>query len=309
MIESPARMRVPFNYLDRQFDSAETDAILGKIRQLVDSGEFTIGPPVIEFERRLAEMLGIKHVIGVNCGTDSLILGLKALGIKAGDEVITQANTFYATAGAIVAVGATPVFVDVDDQYAINETKIEAAITERTRAIMPVHLYGLPPNLPAIMEIARQHELLVAEDSCQAPGARYDGISAGGWGNVGGVSMHPLKPLHVWGDGGAVLTNDDSVAEWLQVYRNHGMINRDEIVMWGVNARLQSIQAVVALHVLDRVEGWIDRRNEIARRLDEGLRDLPKITIPPRPAERLSAFTIYVIRAERRDALIAHLAE
>lgn len=309
MIESPPRMRVPFNYLDRQFDAAETDSILAKIRDLVSTGEFTIGPPVLEFERRLGEMLGVKHVIGVNCGTDSLILGLKALGIGPGDEVIIQVNTFYATAGAIVAVGAKPVFVDVDNQFAIDEWKIKSAITARTKAIMPVHLYGLPPNMPAIMEIARRRDLLVAEDSCQAPGARYNGIAAGAWGNVGGVSMHPLKPLHVWGDGGAVLTNDDAVAEWLGYYRNHGMSGRDEIVMWGVNARLQSIQAVVALHVLDRVEGWIDRRIEIARRLDEGLRDLPEITLPPRPPERRSAFTIYVIQAQRRDALIQYLAE
>jgi aminotransferase EvaB len=302
-------MRVPYNYLDRQFDEAETEAILGKLRALVRTGEFTIGPPVLEFERRLGAMIGVNHVIGTNTGTDALILALKALSIGPGDEVITQVNTFYATVGAIVAVGARPLFVDVDDQYAIDEQRIEAAVTPRTKALLPVHWTGLPPDMPAIMGIAQRRGLLVIEDACPALGAAYDGKPAGWFGRAAAFSMHPLKPLHVWGDGGAVVTSDDRAGQWLRLYRNHGLVNRDEVVLWGVNQRIQTVQAVVANHILDRVPIWVDRRNEIAERIDKGLADVPEITVPPRPANRRNAFQLYMVRAERRDALLTSLVE
>ena len=300
-------MRVAYNYLDRQFHPAETEAILDKLRSLVATGEFTIGPPVVEFERRLAAMIGVKHVIGTNTGTDALILALKALGIGPGDEVITQVNTFYATVGAVVAVGAQPVFVDVDHQYAIDAQRIEAAITPRTKAIVPVYWTGLPPNMPAIMEIARRRGLFVVEDACPAVGAAYDGTPAGAFGDTAAFSMHPLKPLHVWGDGGAVATDNDRTAEWLRLYRNHGIVNRDEIAIWGINQRLQTVQAVVANHILDRVNPWIDRRMEIAARIDKGLGDLEQVKIPSRPANRRNAYQLYIIRVERRDELVQSL--
>lgn len=301
-------MRVPYNYLDRQFGPAETEAILDDLRALVRTGEFTVGPPVLEFERRLGAMVGVKHTIGTNTGTDALVLALKALSIGPGDEVITQVNTFYATVGAIVAVGARPVFVDVDDQYAIDARLIEAAITPRTKAILPVHWAGLPPDMPAIMDLARRRGLYVVEDACPATGAAYAGQAAGSFGDLGAFSMHPLKPLHVWGDGGAVVTNDDRAARWLRLYRNHGMVNRDEIEMWGVNQRLQTLQAVVANRVLDRVGGWVDRRIEIADRLDRGLSDVSQVRVPPRPRERRNAFQLYIVRCERRDELLKYLA-
>jgi dTDP-4-amino-4,6-dideoxygalactose transaminase len=301
-------VRVPYNYLDRQFGPAETEVILDDLRALVRTGEFTIGPPVLEFERRLGAMIGVKHVIGTNTGTDALILGLKALGIAPGDEIITQVNTFYATVGAIVAVGARPVFVDVDDQYAIDARLIEAAITPRTRAVLPVHWTGLPPDMRAIMEIARRRGLAVVEDACPATGAAFAGTPAGAFGNVAAFSMHPLKPLHVWGDGGAVVTSDDRAARWLRLYRNHGMVNRDEIEIWGVNQRLQTVQAVVANRILDRVGAWVDRRIEIANRLDRGLAGVTGIRVPPRPAERRNAFQLYIVRCERREELLKYLA-
>lgn len=302
-------MRVSYNYLDRQFDDGETEAILDKLRALVRTGEFTIGPPVLEFERRLGAMIGVPHVIGTNTGTDALILALKGLGIGPGDEVITQVNTFYATVGAIVAVGARPVFVDVDAQYALDHTKLEAAITPRTKAVLPVWWTGLPPDLPAIIDIARRRRLRVVEDACPAAGGAFDGRPAGAWGDTAGFSMHPLKPLHVWGDGGAVATSDDRVAEWLRLYRNHGMTGRDEIAIWGVNQRLQTVQAVVANHVLDRIGAWIDRRIEIAARIDKGLGDVPELVVPPRPPNRRNAFQLYIVRAQRRPALLKYLAD
>jgi|KBSSwiStaDraftv2_1062776.scaffolds.fasta_scaffold09441_8 dTDP-3-amino-2,3,6-trideoxy-4-keto-D-glucose/dTDP-3-amino-3,4,6-trideoxy-alpha-D-glucose/dTDP-2,6-dideoxy-D-kanosamine transaminase len=300
-------MRIPYNYLDRQFGAVETEEILDDLRDLVRTGEFTIGPPVLEFERRLGAMIGVKHVVGTNTGTDALILALKALGVGPGHEVITQVNTFYATAGAIVAVGARPVFVDVDEQYAIDVRLLEAAITPSTRAILPVHWTGLPADMPAIMALARRHALYVVEDACPATGAAYAGRAVGSFGDTAGFSMHPLKPLHVWGDGGAVVTNDDRAAEWLRLYRNHGMVNRDEIEIWGVNQRLQTVQAVVANRVLDRVAGWVDRRIEIAGRLDRGLATLPSVLVPPRPVDRRNAFQLYIVRCARRDELLKYL--
>src|SRR5205823_3653741 len=161
----------------------------------------------------------------------------------------------------------------------------------------------------AIMEIAKRRRLKVIEDACPAVGASYAGKPAGAWGDIAAVSMHPLKPLHVWGDGGAVLTNDDALADWLRLYRNHGMINRDEIAIWGVNQRLQTVQAVVANRVLDRVNPWIDRRIEIAHQLDAGLGDVPEVIVPPRPADRRNAFQLYIIRVQRRAELLRFLAD
>lgn len=300
-------MKVPYSYLDRQFDDEEIEAILDRLRALARTGEFTIGPAVLEFEDRLAKMLGVRFVIGTNTGTDALILALKGLGVGPGDAVITQANTFYATVGAIVAVGARPVFVDVDDTYSIDVRAAEGAIGPRTRAILPVHWCGLPPDMAAVMRLARHRGLVVVEDACPALGAAVDGTPAGAFGDAAAFSMHPLKPLHVWGDGGAVATSDAGLAEWLRLYRNHGLVSRDRIAIWGVNQRLQSIQAVVANHVLDRVDGWIERRSRIAARLDEALADLPGVRVPPRPSNRRHAFQLYVVRAERREQLISHL--
>ena len=303
------RWVVPFNYLDRQFGEAETEAILGELHELVRTCAFTIGPPVLEFERRLGEMVGVEHVIGTNSGTDALILALKALGIGAGDEVITQPNSFYATVGAIVAVGAKPVFVDVNDEYQIDENLIEDAITERTKALLPVHWAGLPANMPEILELAERRNLFVIEDACLALGGAVDGRQAGSFGHMAAFSMHPLKPLHVWGDGGALVTHDEKAARWLRLYRNHGMKNRDEIEFWGVNQRLQTVQAVVANRLLDRVNPSVDRRTEIAERIDRALKDLPEVVIPPRPANKRNTYQLYIVRAKRRDGLVKHLAE
>jgi len=303
------RHEVPFSYLERQFGEAETEAILGDLRDLVKTAAFTLGPPVQEFERRLGEMVGVRHIVATNTGTDALILALKALGVGPGDEVITQPNTFYATVGAIVAVGAAPVFVDVNDELQIDERQIEKAVTDRTKALLPVHWAGLAPNLPEIMEIAGRLGLSVIEDSCLALGGKVDGRPAGSAGHMAAFSLHPLKPVHVWGDGGALVTDDDEAARWLRLYRNHGMINRDEIEIWGVNQRLQSVQAVVANRLLDRVDTWNDRRNELAERIDRGLKETPEISIPPRPENKRSTFQLYIVRAQRRDALLTHLVE
>jgi len=303
--ENKQNYKVPYNYLDRQF--CESEQIWSDLRELVRTGEFTIGPPVVKFEEQLARFVGTKFALGTNTGTDALILALKGLGVGPGDEVITQPNSFFATVGAIVAVGARPVFVDVRDDYAIDETLIEGAVTSKTKAILPVHWAGQPASMLDIMEIAKRRNLVVVEDACPSLGASINGKFMGSFGDAGAFSWHPLKPLNVWGDGGAIVTNNEKLIAWLKLYRNHGMINRDQIELWGINNRLQSLQAVVALRQLPEVPKAVARRNEIAARIDAGLRDVPEIKIPTRDKKSVHSYQIYILRAQKRDALIAHL--
>jgi dTDP-4-amino-4,6-dideoxygalactose transaminase len=299
-------MRVPYNYLPAQF--ADPEGYFSDWRELIRSTEFTLGPYVEAFERKFATFIGSRHVIGTNTGTDALILALKALGIGAGDEVITVAATFYATAGAIAAVGATPVFVDVDERYQMDPAATVAAITERTRALLPVHWAGASPDMARLAAIARKHGLRVVEDACMGPGGSVQGRHPGTIGDLGCFSMHPLKPLHVMGDGGMVCTDDDRLYAWMKKYRNHGMVDRDHIEFWGVNMRLQPLQAMVASRVLDTVPASVERRNELAARLDTGLRPLaPQVTLPPRPAGYRETYSLYIACCERRDELLAHL--
>lgn len=299
-------MKVQYSYLDQQF--AEVDAYFDDLRKLVASGEFTLGPFVEAFETKFAAYIGVKHAIGTNTGTGALILSLKAVGVKPGDEVITVANTFIATVGAIVAAGARPVFVDCDDRYQLDVTKLEAAISPKTAAILPVHWAGCPPEMEKILEIAGRHDIPVVEDACPAVGAKINGRFAGTFGKVNAFSMHPLKPLNVWGDGGIIVTNDDKAAEFLRLYRNHGLVDRDHVEIWGVNDRLQPFQAVVGSRVLDTIEGLIEARIRNARLLDDGLKSLESFIRPPRrPAGYREVYQLYLVTATRRDELVKFL--
>lgn len=299
-------MRVPYNYLDQQF--ADVEEHIRDLRQLVATGEFTLGPFVEAFEKKFAAYVGAKHAIGTNTGTGALILSLKAVGVRPGHEVITVANTFIATAGAIVATGARPVFVDCDDRYQIDVSRIEAAITAKTAAILPVHWAGCPPEMEKILEIARRRGIPVVEDACQAVGAKINGRWAGTFGQAGAFSMHPVKPLNVWGDGGVIVTNDDAIAKFLRLYRNHGMADRDHIEIWGVNDRLQPVQAVVGSRVLDTVDGLIQRRIDHAKLLDDGLKGLEaNIYVPRRLPGYREVYQLYLVLAKRRDEFVKFL--
>jgi dTDP-4-amino-4,6-dideoxygalactose transaminase len=299
-------MRVPYCYLGDQF--ADVEAYFDDLRRLVASGEFTLGPYVEAFERKFADYIGVKHAVSTNTGTDALILALRAVGVQPGDEVITVPNTFYATVGAVVAVGARPVFVDCDERYQIDVNRIEAAITPRTRALLPVHWAGCSPDMQAVLDIARRHNLMVVEDACPAVGARIKGRSAGTFGKVNAFSMHPLKPLNVWGDGGIAVTDEDDAAAWMRLYRNHGMTDRDHIAIWGVNYRLQPVQAIVASRQLDVMEQIIGARVRNARRLDERLAELGAcVRLPHRPPHNREAYQLYIACFDRRDELLAHL--
>lgn len=301
-------MQVQYAYLDRQF--ADVDAYLEDVRRLVASGEFTLGPFVEEFEKKFARYVGVKHAIGTNTGTDALILALKAVGVKPGDEVITVPNSFIATTGAVVAAGAKPVFVDSDERYQIDAQKVEAAITPRTRALLPVYWAGCPPDIETLVEIGERCGIPVVEDACPAVGAKVNGRFAGTFGRVGAFSMHPLKPLNVWGDGGIIVTNDDEAAAYLRLYRNHGLRDRDHVEIWGVNNRLQPVQAVVGSRVLDTIEDLIEARIRNARQLDAGLSVLaPFIRVPFRPAGYREVYQLYLVTAARRDELVTYLVK
>ena len=301
-------MRVPYSYLDRQF--ADVDEYLEDIRDVVKKGDFTLGHAVQEFERRFAETCGLPFAVGVASGTDALILSLKVLGIGHGDEVITTPNTFVSTVGAITMTGARPVFVDNNDEYTIDADRIEAAITSKTRAIVPVHLTGTPADMPAIMEIARRRGLVVVEDAAQAVLSSIDGKSVGSWGEMACFSLHPLKNLNIWGDGGVIGTCSKEHYEKLKVYRNNGLANRDEVAIFGHNSRLDSIQAVIANRLIDQVHDITERRIANARRFDEAFADLGEyIAIPRRRPEVRQVFHTYMVRVTDRDALLAYLLD
>jgi dTDP-3-amino-2,3,6-trideoxy-4-keto-D-glucose/dTDP-3-amino-3,4,6-trideoxy-alpha-D-glucose/dTDP-2,6-dideoxy-D-kanosamine transaminase len=299
-------MRVPYNYLPMQF--ADPAPIFRDWEKLIASSEFTLGPFMEAFERKFADYIGVKHCVATNNGTDALILAFKSIGLGPGDEVVTVCNTFYATVGAIVAVGATPVFVDCDDRFQIDASAIEAAISSRTKAIVPVHWGGASPDMEAICDLAAKRGIPIVEDACMGIGAVVNGRRPGTFGRINAFSMHPLKSLNVMGDGGMVVTNDEALAAWMLKYRNHGMTDRNHIEFWGVNMRLQPLQAIVASHGLDDLPGVIEKRNVNAARLDRGLAPLaPRVTLPARRAGHLETFALYMGLFERRDELLAHL--
>ena len=301
-------LRVPYSYLDRQF--ADIDAILEDVRALVRTGDFTLGRAVTEFEARFARQVGARHAVGVNSGTDALILALQAAGVGPGDEVITAPNTFIATVGAIVAAGARPVFVDVNAEHTLDAPLVELAVTARTRAIMPVHLSGSPADMPAIMKIAERSGVAVVEDACQAFTAAIDGRAVGTFGVAAGFSLHPLKPLNVWGDAGMIVTDSDAIADHLRLRRNHGLRDRDTVELFGINSRLDTLQAVVGSHLIDGILDATEARIRNARRLDAGLADLAgDVVIPPRRPGARHVYLTYVIQARDRDGLVRFLLE
>ncbi len=275
----------------------------------MQKGDYTLGQDVNEFEQKICSLTGAKYCLGVGSGTDALFLSLKAVGITSGDEVITTPYTFFATVGAIVATGATPIFVDIGDDYNINPSLIEAAITAKTKAILPVHWSGIPCKMDQIMALAEKHHLKVIEDACHAINGKYKGKAPGTFGEAGCFSMHPLKNINVWGDGGFIITNNKKIHDKLVLLRNHGLINRDECARYAYNSRLDSIQAIVANHLLQKIDFITEARIDNARFFDQELAEISQISIPHRSPDSKIVFHIYVIKAERREELRIFLVE
>ena len=301
-------MKVKYSYLKEQF--ADHQGIFHRIDELIESGDYTLGKSVEEFEERFSRLIGTKYAIGVNSGTDALFLSLKAIGVGAGDEVITTPNTFIATVGAIVAAGAKPVFVDVLDDYTMNPNLIENVITSNTRALMPVHYAGHPADMPTITRIADKYGLPIIEDSCQAISASIDNKCVGTFGMTGGFSLHPLKNLNVWGDGGIIVTDSKEIRDKLILLRNHGLKNRDEIQTFGYNSRLDSLQAIVGNHLIRDIQDITEERIKWANKIDAGLDDLKDyITIPERKTNRRYVYHLYMLMVKDRNDLLSYLIE
>ena len=242
----------------------------------------------------------------MNSGTDAIKLSLKALDIGPGDEIITAANTFVATVGPICELGATPVFVDCNDTFCMDTNLVEEKITEKTKAFLPVHYTGYMTDMRVMNKISEKYNIPVIEDACQSILGAIDGKNAGTWGKTGAFSLHPLKNINVWSDGGVIVTDDEELYKKLRLLRNHGFENRDTVIMMGCNSRLDTIQAVVGNWILPQAKTIADRRIANAKYLDNGLQKINEISIPPRPKDFRLVFHLYIVFAHDRDGLLKH---
>jgi len=301
-------MKINFLDLKAQYDSIKTE-IDEAIGQVIISSSFVLGPAVARFEEDFARFCQCGQTVGVNSGTSALFLTMKGLGIGPGDEVITAANTFMATAAAIIYTGATPVLVDVDPVTSnIDLSKIEAAITSKTRVIIPVHLYGCMVDMDGVNAIAGKHNLFVIEDACQAHGARFKGKPAGSFGLAGCFSFYPGKNLGAYGEGGAVVTSDIKLAATIRKLRDHGSDRKYHHDLIGYNARMDGIQGAVLGVKLKHLEEWNKQRNRVAARYRRNLRDLP-VVLPGEFPDCYPVYHLFVIEVDDRDGLQNFLSE
>jgi len=297
-------LRVPYTDFPAQFE-AHGGELLEAIERVVRRGDFILGEEVEAFEREFAALCGVKHAIGVASGTDALILALKALGIGPGDEVITPPNSWISSASSIALVGARPVFADVRDDFTVDPARVEAAVTPRTKAILPVHLTGRCAEMEALCAIAQRHGLAIIEDAAQAVGARRNGRAAGSFGAVGCFSLHPLKNLNGMGDGGMVVTNDEALAGRVRLLRNHGLRTRDEVVLWGLNSRLDTVQAAVLRCRLKWLAEVTEARRRHAARYRMALSQV--VTCPVEHPDEYAIYHLFMIQCDKRDALQRYL--
>ncbi len=298
---------VPFVDLRAQFRTLRAE-VVPRVLQVMEEATFVLGPDVARFEASFATYVGARWCVGVESGTAALQFALEGLGIGAGDEVIIPANTYIASALAVSATGARPVLVDVDAAYLIDPNLLAGALTPRTKAIMPVHLYGQAVPMDPILEFARRHELYVIEDACQAHGAQWNGRRVGGIGDVGCFSFYPGKNLGAYGDGGAIVTGDAALAERLRLMRDFGQRKKYEHLIKGGNCRLDSIQAAVLDVKLRHLDSWNDARRRHAAAYDARM---PKIGLKPpvRLREEGHVYHLYVIEIENRERVAAMLRE
>jgi len=301
-------MNVPLLDLKRQYQTIKGE-ITEAIAEVVESQGFKLGPKVAAFEEKIADYCGAKRAVGVASGTDAILLALMAVGVGRDDEVITTPYTFFATAGAVTRVGAVPVFVDIDPAtYNIEPSKIEAAVTKRTKAIMPVHLYGQCADMDPILEVAERHGIPVVEDAAQAIGAEYKGRRAGSMGRAGCFSFFPSKNLGGYGDGGMITTDDDALADLLVSLREHGQTEAYHHWTIGTNSRLDALQAAVLTVKLRYLDEWSDGRAANADYYGSRFAGTD-VVAPHREEWNRHIYNQYIIRVPRRDALLKHLRE
>ena len=302
---------IPFFRYSALIKQNEAD-VRARIEDVLSRGAFILQKDLVEFEKNLASFLGVKHAIGVANGTDALIIALKAAGIREGDEVILPSHTFIATAAAVKMCGGVPVLVDCQDDHMVSPAAMSAAVTAKTRFLMPVQLNGRTADMDEICEIARKHKIEIIEDSAQALGSKFKGRVAGSFGKAGMISFYPAKVLGCFGDGGAILTNDDEMAHQMMLLREHGRDPKTGVVVaWGLNSRLDNLHAAVLDAQLKHYPKVMKRRREIASLYQEGLSSVPEILLPPAPelnADHFDIYQNYEVEFERRDELKTFLA-
>ena len=299
--------RIPLVDLHAQYLSIK-DSIDAAMRRVVDSANFIGGACVREFEQAYAADYGVAHCVSVANGTDAIYIALRMLGVGAGDEVITSAHSWIATSETISQCGAQPVFVDVDEYYTIDPQLIEAAITPRTRAIIPVHLYGQPADMTRIMAIAARHDLLVIEDCAQAHYASWRGRRVGTFGAAATFSFYPGKNLGAYGDAGAILTNDAGLAERMRMYANHGSLRKHEHRIEGINSRLDALQAAILSAKLPHIHEWTRARQQVAGWYEQALQGVAGVQRPRVRESATHVWHLYVVQVPERDAVAARLA-
>ena len=300
---------IPFFPYPTLFTNDE-QALMEVMRDVCRRGAYILQKECLELEQALAKYLGVRHVFGVANGTDAMIIGLKAVGIGAGDEVILPSHTYIATAAAVQWVGAVPVLAECGSDHMLDPNDIEHRITSKTRAIMPVQINGRTCNMAAIEAIAQKHNLIICEDAAQALGSRFGNRHAGTFGSFGTFSFYPAKLLGCFGDGGAIATNDDAIATQIKLLRDHGRNDEGRVVAWGLNSRLDNLQAAVLLHKFKTYPADIERRRSIAQQYQDQLVSIHQLKLPPAPnadPKHFDVYQNYELQAERRDELRQHL--
>jgi dTDP-4-amino-4,6-dideoxygalactose transaminase len=299
-------MNIPFVDLHAQYSSIKKEIDVA-IADVIEKSAFIRGPHVEAFEKAWAATVGVKHCISCANGTDALYIAMKALDIKPGDEVITTAHSWISTSETITQAGGRVVFCDTDaDTFTIAPLQLESKVSPRTVGIIPVHLYGQPCDMDAIMTFARKHKLWVIEDCAQAHCARYKGRQVGTFGDIATYSFYPGKNLGAYGDAGGIVTNNDRLADWMATYARHG--GKGEHTMEGINSRMDGIQGAVLNVKLPHLQAWTDARRRVAGRYDELLRGVGDLILPAVAAGRDHVYHLYVVRTARRDALKQYLA-
>jgi len=301
-------VKVPFVDLKAQYASIK-DEVDKAIQTVIDNTAFIGGVHVSEFENKFKSVIGVKHCIAVANGTDAIYITLKMLGLQQGDEVITVANSWISTSETISQTGAKPVFVDVDEYNTINVTDIEKRITPNTKAIIPVHLYGQACDMDSLKQICDKHGLYLIEDCAQSHLSEYQGQTVGTFGNAATFSFYPGKNLGAYGDAGAVITNDDDLAESIRMYANHGALKKHHHKIEGINSRLDGLQAAVLNVKLDHLEQWTYQRNLNAQLYNKYLADVEQIETPRERSNTKHSYHLYVIKTDRRDELKQYLSD
>jgi dTDP-4-amino-4,6-dideoxygalactose transaminase len=298
-------LTVPYVALPLQMRTIKTE-ILAAVDRVLEHGMYILGPEVEEFEQRFAEYCGTRYAVGISDGTAALILTLRGVGVRPGDEVITAPNSFVASASCAALLGARPVFVDVrESEMTLDPELLERAITSKTKAIIPVHFAGYAADMDSILEIANSHGIPVIEDAAQSVGSVYKGCRTGSMGVAGCFSLHPLKNLHAVGDAGIITTNDEQLYRWLLKARNHGLRTRDEVEFWSTNSRLDTLQAAILSVSLPYLDTWIAERRAVAAEYSESLKDV--VEVPVERAGYVHTYHSYMVKSDKRDALLDHL--